>query len=79
MRNRREAKENIMNLKLYRGYYFESNKNSLQRIPVEKETPSNSINTLKTELYFLSVIIMTKPSESFQYTRHVLDTLYIVH
>lgn len=79
MHNRKKAKENIMSSKLYKGNCFESNKNSLQRIPVEKKTPSNSINTLKTELYFLSVIVMTKPSESFQCTSHMLGTLYIVY
>lgn len=63
-----------MNSKLYGGNYFGSNKNSLQRIPIGKETPSKSMSVLRIEPYFLNAIIRTEHSEFLQHTRHVLDT-----
>ena len=52
MHNRRKAKENILNLKLYGGSHFESNKNSLQRRRIGREGPPKSNSTLRAELYF---------------------------
>lgn len=59
---------------LWRGNYFGSNKNSLQRISIVKKMPSKSMSISRIEPYILNAIIRTKYSEFFQHTRHVLNT-----